>query len=179
MLKDDTSNKISDYIKDEIVVDNVATFYQFTQLYKLTSIADITFSYIERCFSMVAETQNFLELDINLVVKILTSSGLSVHSELEVFNAANNWLTNNSEERSKFAKQLLLHVRLPFLSNPTLKYILDTTSLFSTDIECVAIVKEMFVNKKELFQNISNKYYTSRYCNQNKFNILICSGKND
>ena len=135
-LKEDINTNIREYIEDKIDVDNLTMFLQLAKLFKVSSLSETALCYTECCFAKVSETQNFLELHFNLVAKILASSELSVHSELEVFNAANNWLTNNSEERSKFAKQLLLHVRLPFLSNPTLKYILDTTSLFSIDNEC-------------------------------------------
>ena len=85
LLQQDINNKISDYIEDKVAVKNVTIFYQLAKLYNLTSLAVITLSYIERCFAMVVETQNFLELDFNVIAIILSSSGLSVHSELEVF----------------------------------------------------------------------------------------------
>ena len=81
--------------------------------------------YTERCFPIVIETKNFFHLDFNLVVKILASSELNIHSEVEVLNAAINWLKHNIEERNKYAKQLLLKVRLPLLSEHALKYVLD------------------------------------------------------
>ena len=53
---------------------------------------------------MVVETQNFLHLDFSLVAKILVSSKLDIHSEVEVFNAVVTWVEHNSEERSKYEK---------------------------------------------------------------------------
>ena len=154
-------------------------FLQLAKLFKLSSLSKIALCYTERCFAKVSETQNFLELHFNLVAKILASSELSVHSELEVFNAANNWLQHNSKERSKFAKQLLLKVRLPLLSDHALKYILNERSPFTEDNKCVDILKETLDSKENLFRNKSSKYYKSRYCSQNKFNILICGGDNN
>ena len=63
---------------------------------------------------MILETQNYLYLDFNLITKTLSdlSSELSIHSEVEIFNAAFTWLKNNSEERIKNSKQLLKKVRL-------------------------------------------------------------------
>ena len=175
MLERDT--KISKYIENKISVKNVTTFYQLAKLYKLKSAAETTRSYIQCCFPMVVESQNFLELDYNIVVQILTSSGLSVQSELEVFNAASSWLQHNSKDRSKFAKQLLLTVRLPLLSDHALnKSFYNTSSLFTENNECVEVLKEILVRKKKLFHNKSKSYYINRYCNQNNFNILICDG---
>ena len=174
VLKLEEDTKVNEYIKDKITYKNVTTFYQFAKLYKLTSIADITLSYIERCFSMVAETQNFLELEFIVIRKILASSDLSVHSELEVYNAANDWLKHDITQRSKFAKQLLLKVRLPLLSEHTVKYILNKNSHFTENNECVDIMKKTLSRKENMLQNNQSNYNRSRYCNQNKFNILIC-----
>ena len=125
---------------------------------------------------MVVETQNFLELQFDIVLKILASSDLNCHSELEVFDAASNWLKHHSEERIKFAKQLLLTVRLPLLSDYALKHLSTSYSSFIEHNECVDILKATSVSKEKHFRNKSSNYYTSRYCNQNKFNMLICSG---
>ena len=80
MLKEEVTIKISKYIRDRIAVKNVTTFYQVAKVYKLTSLAKLAFKYIERCFAMVAETQNFLELDYNVVEQILDSCELNLHS---------------------------------------------------------------------------------------------------
>ena len=170
---------ISQYVDDKITFQNVSTFYQLAKLNKLTSLAELTFSYIERCFSIVAETQNFLEIEFNFIGKILKSSELSVRSELEVLNAATSWLKHNSNERSKFAKQLLLTVRLPLLSDHALDYILNSVPAYNENIECVDILKQISNDKETCFQNKSSNHYTSRYCNNNKFNILLCGGSGD
>ena len=51
---------------------------------------------------MIVKNENFLHLDFSIVAKILASSELNIHSEVEVYNAANTWLKYNSEERSKY-----------------------------------------------------------------------------
>ena len=120
MLEEHKNTQIIEYVNDKINVQNAISFYNLANLYKIINLSKLTSSYIERCFAMVIETQCFLELDYNIIAKILVSSDLSIHSELEVFNAANNWLKHNSKDRGKFAKQLLLKVRLPLLSDHAL-----------------------------------------------------------
>ena len=125
---------------------------------------------------MIVETNRFLKLDYSLVAKLLTSSYLDIHSEIEVFYAAINWL-EHSNERSKFAKELLLTVRFPLLSDHVLKYILDNASSFTKSNECVKVLKHILLNKKKhLFENRPSSYYTSRYCNQINYDILITGG---
>ena len=96
---------------------NFLTYLQFTNTFNLFSVYKGTFKYIERWFTMIVETKNFLELNINQVSKILTSSELVITSEVEVFLAADKWVSHNFEERSKFAKNLLLKVRVNLLSD--------------------------------------------------------------
>ena len=179
MLDEDKNTNISKCIENKISVQNAITFYQLTKLYKIKCSADIIFNYIERCFPMVAETQNFLEVEFNEFSKILNSSELNIHSELEINNAASSWLRHNSTERSKFAEQLLLTVRLPLLSDHALQYILNESSPLTENSDCVNILKKTSIRKENIFQNKSSKYYTSRYCNQTKYNILICGGMNN
>ena len=175
MLNEDEYFKISDLIKVKINVDNVLTFYSFAKLYNLATISKSSFIYIENFFPTVVETQNFLQLDFSINAKILGSTSLNIHTEVEIFNAAITWLKHDSEERSKYAKKLLLKVRLPLLSEHALKYVLDKFLLFSEKKDCVKMLRTALVNKN-YFKNKSTVYYTSRYCNQNNYNLLICGG---
>ena len=124
---------------------------------------------------MIVDTKSFLELDFFIVSKILASSSLQIDSEVEVYNAANNWLNHNSEERSKFAKQLLLKVRLNLLSDHCLQYLINDFSCISTNVDCIKVLK----NRDSYYQNVSTIHNKSRQCNQNMFNILTCGGYNN
>ena len=173
LQKEDTIIKISKVIQDKLRVKNVVAFYKLAKCYNLATISESSLLYIQRCFSMVIETQNFLHLDFSLVEKVLASSELNIHSEVEIFNAAITWLKFNIEERSKYAKQLLLKVRLPLLSEHALKYIIDKISSITDNCKSVIMLKEDLA-AKNCFKNKSNIFYTKRYCNQSNFDLLIC-----
>ena len=179
MLDGEVDMKVSKKIKDKIAVENVTTFYQFAKVYKSTSLAKLAFSLIERCFAVVAVTQNFLQLDYKVVARILDSSELNIHSELEVINSANNWLSYDIKNRSKFAKRLLLTVRLPLLSDSAIKSLSSNSLIITESNECVCILNQTLVRKDQFFPNKSSKYYKRRYCNQKKFNILIGGGDDE
>ena len=67
---------------------------------------------------MIAESQNFLELDFIHVAKIISSSGLSIDSELQVLNAADGWLCHKITKRNIYANYILSRIRLQLLSDP-------------------------------------------------------------
>ena len=174
-MKKDTSTKICQKIKNKITLDNVLTLYSLAKLYKLATVYELFFKYIERCFQIVVETQNFLHLDFNLVAKILNSSELNIDSEVEIFNAVVTWLKHNTEERSKYAKHLLLKVRFTLLADPALRFISNFDSTFSKKEDFVKILKEVYTNR---LNHKSSSCYTSRYCGQQMFNIILCGGFN-
>ena len=104
-------------------VKNNLLFNKIAAIYNLSNLAISSMSYAERCFLMIVKTNNFLQLDFVHVKKIFQSSKLHITSELEVFYAINDWISYKPEERINLAKDLLLTVRLPLLSDPALKYI--------------------------------------------------------
>ena len=165
---------MSEYIQDEVNLQNVTIIFQLAKLLNLTKCSKITLDYIARWFTSVVETKNFLELDYTIVPKLLMSSALKVDTEIEIFQAANKWLSYNIEERSKFAKSLLLKVRLPLLSDHAVKYIINEHSSFSKNEDCVTMLKDVLDNKEEFVKNNSNLLCTQRYCNEENSNILIC-----
>ena len=169
-------SKISEYIEDKTVLENALGIYQLAKIFGLQSLHNIIFNHLKRCFTMLTETDNFLELDYLAVSKILGSSELHITSELEVFNAANEWLGYNIEERRELAKQLLQIVRLPFLSDHALQYLLKQTSFFTANYECVAIIKETLDKKAISINKKASVILTNRFCNQTNFNILVCGG---
>ena len=176
-LNENVDTKLCKIVKDKCNIHNVLTCHQLTKIFKLSSLAKLTFSYIERSFTILADTVSFLELDFINLVKILRSSQLLITTELEVYNSANNWLSYNVNERSKYAKDLLLTVRFPLLADSALKYILVKPSSFIEINESYKILETIAVNKELYFQNKSNTYHTTRYCNQQSFDILVCGNQ--
>ena len=125
---------------------------------------------------MLVDSRNFLELKFPSVAKILSSSELSVDSELQVLDAANFWLKYNITERGKFTPSLLLKIRLWLLSDHALKDILFKTSFFKGNKDCIAIINYVLQNKEYFLKNISESFHKSRYCGQDKFDIILCGG---
>ena len=173
MLKQDASLKAIEFLQQQTTVESSAAFYGLAKLYELPSLAESAFSYMERCFAMVAETPNFLQLDHRALLKVLASSNLRVDSETEVHDAAVAWLSSRSSgERSERALRLLLKVRLPLLSPPTLKYLSRKASPFTENKDCVSVLEEVSGGMQTFYP----KKPTVRCCSQNAFDLLLFGG---
>ena len=76
----------------KLKIDNALAFHQFASVFNLSNACKATRSYVERCFTVLVETENFLELNFALLLKILASSELLITSEREVLDATIKWL---------------------------------------------------------------------------------------
>ena len=175
MLNQDEYGEIRSYIEDKININNAAALYRTSVLFNFSYLSKLSLEYMERCFPILADSPNFLQLDFTSLRKLLASDQLHIDTELQVFNAANDWLMSHEIiQRRKHAQVLLSTIRLPLLSVPALNYILETESRFSMMRECRSVIKEVLKNNMEPRSN--NVIATNRYCNQNRFNTVICGG---
>ena len=167
-------SKIYSHIKDKITPQNVATYYQLAYIFNMSNLFKVSTNYIQRWFTTVAETNNFLELDFRLVEKVLLDSDLDITTEIEVFNAADDWIGYNLKERSKYSKDVLLTVRLPLMSDHVLKHVFLKPSSFHQNEKSITVINEVLNKKENYFQYMPHSYSTTRYCGQEDFNILFC-----
>ena len=156
------------HIKTLIIPQNVATYYHQSKIFRLNNLSKEAKAYIHCWFTTVAETKNFLELGIESVEKILSSSNLYISSEIEVFTAANAWIGYKFNERKKFSKDLLETVRLSLLSINALNYCLQLDSSFKIVEECQEVIKKA-LNKKEIC-------FTKKQSNKNTIEVGTRSG---
>ena len=135
LFNKDVSVKSNAKISEKINIENSVFTHQIAKIFFSTSLQKLIFNFIENVFQMVVETKCFLETDYDFISRLLGSSNLQIDSEVEVYNALNKWLSYNMEERSQYAKQLLLKVRLNLLSDNSLKYILSESSCITMNNE--------------------------------------------
>ena len=175
-LNEKVTNKICSYVEHKINIKTALPIYEFATLFNVPSLQKASFINIERFFTMAVETKSFLELGYSSVSKILASSELNITAEQEIYNAVNTWLTYNIEQNSKFAKNLLLKVRFPLLSDHAIKDILSKPSSICKIHEYNDVLNKALEDRDSLYQNKSHPHYSNRYCNQKTFNIIICGG---
>ena len=163
---------VCNYMQSKTTARNNLLNYKIAYIFNLSSLFQTSMTYAERCFVMVAETENFLGLDFSLVKKIFQSSKLHITSELEVFHAANDWISYKPEERFNLAKDLLLTVRLPLLSDQVLKCLISGSSSICKDIQCKILLENILQKNTNLLSQLPKNMFEIRYCNHELFNIL-------
>ena len=175
-LNENACDKVYTVLKQKLQFKKSAFVYQFVNLFNLSSLRNLTFSFIQRCFTIVSIDESFLELEYKFISKILASSELLITSEIEVFKVANRWLSYNIKERSKYAEDLVLKVRLHLLSTETVRHLLNDFSLSKKDDGCIKFLNKILDYGVNCFYKSSSISYKSRYCNQKYFKLMVCGG---
>ena len=173
LLNETKDEKLNETMSSKTDIKNCLVTHCTSSIFKLLRSSKTSMCLIERCFPVISDSDNFLELDFISIKKLLSSSGLNIDSELQVFNAADSWLSHDITDCRKNAKDLLSKVRFSLLSIPALQQILERVS--SIYHKCSNIIEAVLVNKQQLNKTDCN--ITSRYCKQTNFNILVCGGK--
>ena len=117
MLSEDLEKQICAHIKKILNANNVIFWYQLASVNKLKKLVKLTKSYIERNFTSVSCTEQFLYQNFHFLSRIVSSSGLNITSELEVFKAVHKWMSYNIRDRQIYTRKLLSYLRLDFLSD--------------------------------------------------------------
>ena len=163
-------------IRQKVNFINAITFYQVTKLFSFKKFAKLCFRYVERFFTILYESDNFLQLDYNLVKKILSSSELLVDSELDVINAAGTWLSYDFENRSKYGYNILSKVRLNLLSDHAIQALLNGEMSLGKNSGLISLFSDFFKSSKISREKKIIYSSLSRYCSQKMFDVTISGG---
>ena len=86
-------------------------------LYPLKKLNKFLCNIILKKYLYKEDVTIFYELDLQEVCQIFSCSELQLSSELELFNAAVDWINYKPQQRRKHMSTLLKLIRLPLLSD--------------------------------------------------------------
>ena len=172
MVHPNFDTEVCRVLKDKMTPENVAAFHQLSKLYHLPAASKATAAYAQLWFAVLAETDDFLQLEFPLIKNLLGSCWLHVTSELEVLNAASAWIDFDFGARRKHAKDLLSKVRLMLLSKHALEHLLSATTAFCKIPECRSLLEEARMQKA--CSDSAFEPRASRHNSENCFDLLFC-----
>ena len=136
-----------------LCIESVCFYYDLSTTLNTLPLKDHTFKYVERNFVQVSETPNFNEMQVQCVEDFVSSSGLQIDHEIEVFDAITRWIEHSRAEREKFIFRLLKHVRLPLMTAKIQEDLVKGHSLCKSNKECLEwinyFIKERAQKEKE------------------------------
>ena len=136
-----------------LCIESVCFYYDLATTLNSLPLKEHTFKYVARNFVQVSETPNFNEMQVQCVENLVSSSGLQIDHEIEVFDSVTRWINHRKGERQQFIFRLLQHVRLPLMTAKIQKDLVKGHPLCKDNKECLEwidyFMKERAQKEKE------------------------------
>ena len=122
-------------LKEIITVENCIFNYYFARKYQFVELMEKSCQVINSNFSVVMETEDFLNLDVKRVMEWVSSDDVTVIAEEEVFKGIAKWVSHSKSEREGDFCELLRQVLLGSVSHDFLMNELMKEELITKDPE--------------------------------------------
>ncbi|XP_068729476.1 kelch-like protein 3 [Montipora capricornis] len=164
------------FLEENITIENCIFNYYFAEKYQCLELMEESCEFINSNFSLVMETDDFLKLDIEQVMKWVSSDYVTVRCEEEVFEGIVKWVTHKKSERESNFAELLSQVRLKSMSHDFLYNELVNEELVAT---CNASLNFVLRSMKCIFDpSCENTAKPPRKCLERYTDvILVCGGR--
>ena len=142
---------------------NLLLYYSISKIFKMKSLQVFILNTLLQRYLTEEDVASFCNLNFDDVCRIFLSSELQISSELQLFNAAAEWILFKRFERSEYMSQLLKLIRLPLLSNEILTDIVQTHELCSECNKCKTIIVNAISYKNVCKNKASDKQFQNRH----------------
>lgn len=123
---------------------NVLSLQAIGSLCNSSLLANECTHYIEEHFEEVSSCQEYLQLGFKDVMKLISDDKLNVPQEEVVYQAVMNWILHNPQQRKNLLPEMLIHVRLPFVSPQFLKDVIEENEFLRNDLFCQGLIQEAY-----------------------------------
>ena len=103
-------------LKEAVSTENCLVNYYFAEKYECEELKEKCREVINSNFSVVFETEDFLNLDVKQVMEWVLSDDVIVNAEEDIFQGIVKWVSHNRSEREDYFLELLSQVRMTSVS---------------------------------------------------------------
>ena len=106
----------SRFLSRQLHPSNVLGIRSFADTHSCTSLLNRCNVFLQQRFPEVALHEEFLQLDYDAVLEIVSNDHLNVRGEEQVYEAVLAWVRHSEKERKPVIADLLKHVRMPLMT---------------------------------------------------------------
>ena len=133
---DDLKLFCEEFMGQQLYTSNALGFHQFGEFFCFKNLLSRADKYIASNFVEITSTKEFLSLDKDRLVTLISRSDLKVKVEEEVFDACKIWMNENSKIRSEIIFEVLQQVRLALIKPDYLAKVIATFPACQSSVEC-------------------------------------------
>ena len=165
------------YLSEHLTVENCIFNYYFAYKYRCVELKEKACEVINSNFTAVTETDDFLSLNMNEVLKWVSSDDITVNAEKDVFNGIVRWVNENRIDRESCFSDLLFQVRLISISHECLVNELIKEDLLAKNAE---ICLKFLVDAMKLMTSVNDGQVIQRprKCLEIHTDVIfVCGGR--
>ncbi|XP_015268369.1 PREDICTED: kelch repeat and BTB domain-containing protein 3 [Gekko japonicus] len=136
------SKACSDFLIKSIDLVNCLQLLSISESYGSIQLFNHALGFAQRHFSLLFQTNDFLEMNFEILQKCLEADELNVPDEEHVLKAVLQWMKHNLEMRQRHLPFLMKAVKLHQLSEEVLQDFLHSEEQLLESTGCLAVVKE-------------------------------------
>ncbi|XP_078368724.1 kelch-like protein 21 [Oculina patagonica] len=130
------------FLEDSMTTSNCVSTYYFAETYRCDELTARAKTFIQSNFVIVTKSVEFLNLSSKEVEDWISSDGIVINAEKDVFNIILRWIAKEQEMRNGKFQELFRHVRLIFASRDFLVKELVTNDFVQQNESCMSRVTQ-------------------------------------
>ncbi|XP_076093860.1 kelch-like protein 35 isoform X1 [Mytilus galloprovincialis] len=134
--------KCEQFLLNNLISDNSLGAWKLAKSYDCPSLCTKAWTLILMNFTDICRSEDFLFLDKDDLIKIITDDNLNVTNEEVVCDAVFRWYESDVSKRKDEIIQLFEYLRLPLLGSEYLLHEVEPMELVRENARCREIVKE-------------------------------------
>lgn len=128
-----------EFLQSQLHPSNCIGFKKFAELHSCTELAYYTQLYIQQHFVEISAHEEFLSLELQQLIDLISDDKLVIQSEEQVYQAALCWIHHHEATRHHLIPQVVEHVRMPLLSQDFLLSRIEDDSLIKNSCKDLLI----------------------------------------
>lgn len=109
-------NACAKFLETQLDCSNCLGIHAFAQIHSCTDLMEKAWEHIEKNFTAVSRSEEFLNLSLDQIIQIISSDELNVEKEEVIFEAVFAWIMADEKERKSYLNELFPLVRIGLLS---------------------------------------------------------------
>ncbi|EDO31299.1 predicted protein, partial [Nematostella vectensis] len=105
-----------EFLKRQLSPENCLGICAFADSHSCTELVKFSDAFARLHFVDVVQSEEFMDVPLKQLSRILVEDDLNVHSEERVYEAVMAWIKYDQDLRQEYAPEVLKYVRLPLLS---------------------------------------------------------------
>lgn len=134
------------YLSTHLSSDNCLSLKAFAELHNCKSLLQLCTEFAMEHFEEIVQCEEFLQLPSDQLIDFISRDKVRVSCEEQVYKAVLQWVYHDIESRGEYFREILGHVRLPFVSFDFLSEHVEQEHLIREN-QCQDYIDEAYLYK--------------------------------